>query len=251
MRKARIAVLCLAGAFALFALGATTASAFAPEPEWESCVKAAKLGKTYTGHYSNKTCTETNAKGEGKYERTPVTEGTTFTGKGKAATITVAGKAIKCKKSTAAGEFVNSKRAFTELTFSSCAVNGSKAAPCESPSAGAGTIKTGSLLTAPVYLNAAETEPGVLVRARGAWAEITCGSETFEVTGEVLATAANTSKGTADTFAVNAKGEQTPRIHWLEGEENAQPSFLTAAPGETEATISGVEELGPKGVALY
>ena len=72
-------------------------------------MKAAKVGKTYTGKYSDKECKVTNVKSEGKYEAQPVAEGTPFTGKNKAVTIMAAGKTVTCKKGTETGEYVAEK----------------------------------------------------------------------------------------------------------------------------------------------
>ena len=151
--------LVIALALALGALVATTASAH--ELSYRTCVKATKVGKTYTGKYSDKECKEVNAKSEGKYESQLIAEETPYTGKDKTAVITAAGKTVTCKKGVETGEYIAEQTASEEFTFSGCS-SGKKEA-CQSPSAGAGVIKSGTAKTKLVYLNPAETEIGVLV----------------------------------------------------------------------------------------
>jgi hypothetical protein len=63
MKRMRILGLALVALCAVFAVSAVTASA---APEWAVCGKATKVGKEYTGKYSDKECkTETTG---GKYE---------------------------------------------------------------------------------------------------------------------------------------------------------------------------------------
>jgi hypothetical protein len=73
--------------FAIAAVAAASASAV--EPEYMACVKAVKNAKTkkYEGGYNNKTCTEVNGKGEGKYATQAATLPVSFEGKSKASTF--------------------------------------------------------------------------------------------------------------------------------------------------------------------
>ena len=234
--------LVIAAVLALGALAATTASAH--ELEYRTCVKATKVGKTYTGKFSDKECKEANAKSEGKYEAQPVAEGTPYTGKDKAVVITAAGKTVTCKKGAEAGEYISEKVASEEFTFSGCAAGKKEA--CQSPSAGAGVIKSSAAKTKLVYLNPAETEIGVLVLS-GQLFEYTCGATTIAIEGRLIGSLENTKKGPKLTFATSG-GKQQHQLIYAEGEEFG-PFTLYTEPGEAEATISAVVEDGPKGVS--
>ncbi|HTY97929.1 MAG TPA: hypothetical protein VMB91_12865, partial [Solirubrobacteraceae bacterium] len=67
MKRINVLGLCLVAVFALSAVIAS--AAFAVDPEFQICGKAAKNGKVYTGKYSDKACSAAEPKGEGKYER--------------------------------------------------------------------------------------------------------------------------------------------------------------------------------------
>lgn len=233
--------LVVAVALALGALVATTASAH--ELSYRTCVKATKVGKTYTGKYSDKECKEANAKSEGKYEAQPVAEGAPYTGKDKTVIITAAGKTVTCKKGVEAGEYIAGQVASEEFTFSGCS-SGKKEA-CQSPSAGAGVI-TGAAKTKLVYLNPAETEIGILVLS-GELFEFTCGATTIAIEGHLVGSVENTKKGPKLTFATSG-GKQQHQLFYVEGEEFG-PFTLYTEPGEAEATLSVVVENGLKGVS--
>jgi hypothetical protein len=208
------------------------------------CGKASPKG---TGKYSNSTCTTPNAEGKGGFELESV-EGTAFTSKGKTPTFTVAGKAIKCKKLTDAGEYLGGGFDIETITFTSCDANGNKKEPCTSEGAAGGTIKTDSLISILVPLNEEETQVGVALEpAESAWAVFKCGSETIEVQGGVLGTVTNAAKGQAIAFAVSG-GKQQPGSYWT-GAEFAKLNLYTGA--EVEATLAGTDEQGPKGVGAF
>src|ERR1700685_964281 len=101
MKHVRMLGLCLVAVFAVSGVAVATASA--TEYAYQSCVKASPKD---SGSYKNKTCTEVSEPGKGAYEAVSVNEGTPFTSKGKAATITAEGKVIKCKKASNAGEYL-------------------------------------------------------------------------------------------------------------------------------------------------
>lgn len=238
--------LVVAAVLALGALAATTASAH--QLEYRTCVKATKVGKTYTGKYSDKECKEVNAKSEGKYEAQPVGEGVPFTGKDKTAVITAGGKTVTCKKGTETGEYIAEKVASEEFTFSGCS-SGKKEA-CQSPSAAAGVITSSATKTKLVYLNPAETEMGVFLIPAQPLFEYTCGATTIAVEGRLVGTFENTKKGPKLTFATSG-GKQQHRFFYAEesGEEAFGPFTLFTEPGEVEATLSVVVENGNKGVS--
>jgi hypothetical protein len=238
--------LVVAAVLALGALAATTASAH--QLTYRTCVKAAKVGKVYTGKYSDKECKEVNAKGEGKYEAQPVAEGTPYTGKDKAVTITAAGKTVTCKKGTEAGEYVAEKVATEEFTFSGCSTGKKEA--CQSPSAAAGVIASSAAKTKLVYLDAAETQMGVFVIPPQPMFEYTCGATAVAIEGRLVGSYENTKKGPKLTFATSGGKQQQQFFYAEESEEEAfGPFTLYTEPGEAEATISVVVEDGPKGVS--
>jgi len=239
--------LVLAAVLALGALAATTASAH--QLTYRTCVKAAKVGKTYTGKFSDKECKEANVKSEGKYEAQPVAEGAPYTGKDKAAVITASGKTVTCKKGTEAGEYASEKVATEEFTFSGCSTGKKEA--CQSPAAGAGVIKSSETKTKLVYLNPAETEVGIFVIPAQPVFEYTCGATTVAIEGRLIGNIENTKKGPKLTFATSGGKQQHQFFYAEESEEEAfGPFTLYTEPGEAEATISVVVENGLKGVSF-
>jgi hypothetical protein len=252
-RHVRKLGLLLGAALVLGALVAASASA--AELEYRTCVKAAKSGKLYIGKYLNKTCTE-EASGaqiaegkKNKYEAQSAPEETAFTSKTKAATITVGGKTVKCKKGVGSGELTTERFGTTELTLSSCGVNGNKKEPCESPSAGTGVIKTSTLHSGLVFLDEAETKVGILLTNATGDMTIKCGAESFAVKGRLIGSVTNTTKGMTLTFATTG-GKQAIQSYWLEEEEFGPFAMFTEKEEEeTEATLTVAVEQGPKGVA--
>jgi hypothetical protein len=59
-------------ALVLAAASAGSADASQQQPEYGMCSKAAKVGRTFTGGFNDKACTQPNADGEGKYRLAPV-----------------------------------------------------------------------------------------------------------------------------------------------------------------------------------
>jgi hypothetical protein len=248
MKRIRIVGLCLVAVFALSAVAAASASA-AETPEYKVCGKTPKVGKTYpTGEYSNKECTAPES--GGKYRLEAVKSGTKFTSKSKAATFTVDGTVVKCKKDTDSGAFYVGGAASEEITFSDCAVNGNKKETCETTGAGAGTIKTNQLSDFLVYLNAEETQLGVLlVSSAKSWAEFNCGAKSFAVDGALLGTIENTSKGDTIDFKVSS-GHQAQTTVFEGGNEETGVKLYTE-PGEVEATLETTDEQSSKGIGAY
>ena len=258
MKRIRTIGFCLVAVFAVTALAAASASAAEP-PEFKTCVKATKVGKTYIGHYTAKTCaTASEVETGGKYERAEVESGTTFTSKSKAATITAAGKVIKCKKGADAGEILAGEAESVTITLSSCGINGNKKEPCTTAPAAAGTIVTNKLIGELKYVNAAETEIGILLFKSGAgfpFAKFTCGEETIELHSVLVGTVTNTTKGMTLGFKVSG-GKQEHHAYWEEEEEQTGfgesiPFHLITEPGKKEATLEISDEQGPKGVSAF
>ncbi len=112
--------------FAVLAFSAiTSSSAFAGE--YGVCVKAAKVGKTYTGKYTDKNCSVSNAKSEGKYEWSPYPgpAGTvwTTTSTSKVSTLSTSQGSITCNKNTDTGEVTGTKSNIETVTFTDCTNN--------------------------------------------------------------------------------------------------------------------------------
>jgi hypothetical protein len=127
MRRMGIVGICLAVTLAMSAMAAASASA---APEWKTCVKASKTGKTYNGKYSSKTCSNASfVEGGGqKYELGPFSAAkkTTFTIKGKVgknySLNPETGKYVgftTCKTEKGTGEFTATGATF-KVSYSGC-----------------------------------------------------------------------------------------------------------------------------------
>ncbi len=262
MKSIRTIGLCLIAVFAISASAAASASAAEP-PTYKSCIKATKVGKTYTGHYTSKECTAASkVETGGKYELAEV-EGVPVTVKGKATTLTLKGKVVKCKKAKGTGEIVSGEAEFLTVTFEGCGVNGNKKEPCTTTGHTPGTIVTNELIGEPKWINAAETQPGLVVFGLGfEYAVFDCGSGPLKLKSIVVGTATTTKKGVTAAFKV-VSGKQEKRAIWEEGEEQkgfgeTLPFFLYTTPKEEEekptieeATMETTLELGSKGVGLF
>jgi hypothetical protein len=137
---------------AVFALAALTASAASANPSWKYCAKAAKEGKTYTGHYSDKLCS-TKVESGGKYELVEgVGKGKEFKGKGGLAVLhnVIPGHGdvkVECQKFADSGKVADSGGKGLEYdvksTFSKCKSLGG--APCKTEGGKKETITTKTL----------------------------------------------------------------------------------------------------------
>ena len=263
MKRIRTIGLCLVAIFAISAGAAASASA-AESPTFKSCVKAAKVGKTYVGKFTSKECTAASKVATGgKYELAEVEEGKPVTVKSKATTLTLKGKVVKCKKDVGKGEILGPEVEFLTLTFEKCGINGSTKAPCTTTGHAPGTIVTNELIGEPKWVNSAETQAGLLVFGLGfEFAVFDCGSGPLKLKSVVIGTATNTSKGITVAFKLSG-GKQEKRAYWQEGEEQTSfgeylPFYLYTTPKEEEetptieeATLEGAEELAPKGVGIF
>lgn len=184
MRHLRMIGLCLVAAFALGAVMSATASAELPEVV--ECAKAAKLGKKYTGDYTDKKCSkEASAKEieEGKtnkyvlrpWDKEP-SKVKAFKGKGAGSNLDVVGLGeVTCTSSTDEGKFTGPKTAGgIKVTFKGCEVDHEK---CHSKSAASGEIKTNTLDGEVGYINKATKEVGADLKAESGpyEAEFECG----------------------------------------------------------------------------
>jgi len=207
---------------ALVALGAVAvSSASAAGPEYITCAKAAKSGKTYTGEYNNKTCSEENSKSEGKYERAPLTVKKADKVKGTVGAVNIYLYEPKneveplkghfvCTSGKFSGSIINSHEGTIAITYSGCEAKGTLAGPCNSPHAKNEIVATSTLASKLVWLNEAETEPGIQFKAKsGAISTVECdmGIETAELVGTMTAKIAptkETSKAQTMTFTASS-----------------------------------------------
>jgi len=169
MKRMRILGLALVAVFALSAVMVSGASA--AKPTWKVCAKAAKVGKTFTGKYSDKSCT-TKVETGGKYElEAGIGKGKAFKGKGGKATLhnVVPGKGdikVECASFKDGGSVVApSGVAKVTSTFSKCKSLG---APCKTEGGKKETITTNSLIGSLGYLNKAHTAAGESLTAESA-----------------------------------------------------------------------------------
>jgi len=193
MKSMRILGLCLAAVFAISAVAVSSAAA--STPEYKTCAKAAKVGKTYTGAYTDKNCSELNAKGEGKFERVAVKTPDKFKAKAAATTIYLYDPTTKtlklkviCTKGKDEGEIFNSTEAKLKITYEGCEpLETELKGKCTTAGQAAGTIVTEPAIEKLAWVNSGETEVGVSVAAAaegGPIEKMTCaGAETAELRG--------------------------------------------------------------------
>ncbi len=239
MRSIKIVGLCLIAVFAFSAVAA--GSAFASEPTYLHCGKAAKVGKKYTGGYNNKTCTEVNGAGEGKYATSALTLPTSFEGKSKVSTFyySKAGKIVwevVCKKDKVSGTIEEPSSFEGTITFESCSASNEVTK--------AKAVKCASSVVVPVVAPLREetvpatSHPGVTALFFAP--AYSCGGVSFEittaypfVTGEV----SPTSKGELGVWKVNPSTGLQSLEGWI---EEGSPS--TWPPAEAEVTEGASSE---------
>ncbi len=96
------------------------------QPEYRLCVKAAKAGKRFTGHYEGSRCGQPDPAGEGKYEAEAVKPGAVFKVTGKAATFyyhsPVTGLAwrVKCAHTTVRDVIAGPSLSYETIGFEGC-----------------------------------------------------------------------------------------------------------------------------------
>jgi hypothetical protein len=258
MKRISMVALCIAAVFAFAATSAMASGA----PTFKVCAKATKVGKTYTGKYNDKACTESNPKSEGKYELEGYKSAKKLGFKSKSGKsvlysyipkVGIAGT-VECAKDKGEGTITGESTATAVVIFEKCESSGFK---CTSAGEKAGNIKTNTLDQQLVWLNApTDTEVGVVVEApsEGPSASFNC-EEHLKVTtigslvGKITGNVGAISKEFSETFSVNkTTGEQIP------GEAEGTPHSLYSAI-ESEAftgTLPSGEETADavKGEAL-
>jgi hypothetical protein len=144
----RLTRLCAVLAAAVAVSAGAVASASASAPEFGRCLKAAKVGKAFTGHFSDAACTKEVTEAErakkGKFEWSPgaVKKHQTTAG-GKGVLTTVGGLGVKCETEHSTGEYSGSKEVKNVVvTFTGCESAG---AACNTTGAASGELVTKDL----------------------------------------------------------------------------------------------------------
>lgn len=224
---------------AVFAISAVVAASAAAEtfPSYKVCAKAPKVDKHYTGRFNQKTCTEVNAKGEGKYEVEPWTASMKPNLKGKGGEVTLDGyekgvgvlASIACKKSTDVGKITGESTGTEVITLQQCT---GEEEPCTSSGAKTGDIVTDPLTTTLVTLKEeTDSEAGIVgidVAGTGGeekdvTAEFKCGTDVLKTTGSLLGAVTgdvwSASKDQTETFAIDKETGENVYNHELGGVE--------------------------------
>ncbi len=238
MKHFKIGGLCLA---ALFALGvATSASAGATElPAIYECAKAPKVGKTYTGHYSSKTCSPASyvEAGGQKYEFQPwdkaAGKAKAFKGKGGDANLEIVGVGgVTCTKSASTGYFTGPKTVGkVTVVFTGCELNGHTCQGAAPKASKSGEVITNALSGEIGYINKAKVEVGVVLKPETAlyFGEFNCGELKFRtggaVIGKVSSPANEMTKEVALSFT-ESSGKQHPEMF-----EGGTPQVLYSEEG--------------------
>jgi hypothetical protein len=210
MKRIGIGTALLAAVISLAALSATSVAAAAGGPEYLACgkVKKNKTTKKYTGHYKNKLCSEVSVTNEGAYEHVaakfPIKTSVKKLGETSIYLYNPVEHKneaeVPCTGGSESGSIINSGEETLTITYTGCVVpttlkTGKTAqdpGPCKSPGKASGEVVTEPLVTKLVWLDEAETVPGVLVEAAmpgGTFQEAECGGGLVKVktTGALLA----------------------------------------------------------------
>jgi len=222
MRRIKMMGLCLVAVLALAAVAVSSASAALPE--YKTCVKAPKVGKTIpTGEFSDKNCSVAAPGGKYKLGSWSEAKKQGFKGKNGVSTLdsyipeneatpwtggTVVGT-VSCKSGKSVGEITGPKTSTVTVEFKTCTSEGKK---CTSTGQKTGTIKTALLSATLGYI-----EPGVVgsdieAVSKGASASFSCEGLEIVTVGSVIGVNTGNvnkfSKEGTQTFNVNAKGGQ-------------------------------------------
>ena len=214
MKRMKVLGLCLVAMFAFTALIAS--AAFAGDPEYQVCGKAAKEGKTELGHYSNKNCESASfvEAGGQKYERESVASAKKkgFKGKNSGAPHNnivnpfgekkggptepgVIEGTTTCSKEKVTGENTGPKTNTWSTVYGKCgAVVAKIPTECNTKGAKKGEIKTDELESTLANLDKGPGHKKVGIRVKGKGpggrlAQYECleGGLNVEVFGEILA----------------------------------------------------------------
>jgi len=261
MQHIRIVGLCLVVAVVLSVVGASEASAAAPE--YGRCTKAEKNSKKeYNGTFSDSKCEKEVPLAErtkkGKYIWTPGAGKAKFTTSGGVGVLTtVGGSGVECKTESSSGEFKpgdNKEETGVVVKFNECLSLGLF---CNTPGAKTGELVTNQLEGLVGWENKAskktdlELFPAKSVSS-GLFIEFECSGLAVKVKGHVLVPIKNGTMTETETLKFKAtKGVQKPS-KW---EESASPAILEAsfsnfkggafeqAGQNITSTVKGEEEL--------
>ncbi len=260
MRRIKMMGLCLVVVFAVAAVAVSSASAALPE--YKVCAKAAKVGKFFTGEYTDKLCSAKSGTKTGKYELESweAAKKKALTGKNGTSTLTsyipeneatpwtggTAAGVVTCKSGKSKGEITGAKTATIKVEFKTCSTEGKK---CTSPSAKTGTINTKQLTATLGYISGG-VGSDVEATDHGVSAEFSCEGLAIVTTGSVIGVNTGNvnkvSKEGTQTFAENAKhGQEVVFGEFPENPETGPAHFLLSKitpPGvtlpSTENTVS-------------
>jgi len=167
MKRIRIVGMCLVAVFALGAIIASAASAAAPE--YQTCVKAEKVGKLYPhGEFSDKACSVPSP--GGKYSVGAWNAGKKVTDKGKGTSpvnrqiypaLKEAVADVECTSEKTAGELTGPKTAKTKAEYKGC--KDSEGKNCNTAGEGKGKIHTEQLVTELLAQPGAAEGVGILI----------------------------------------------------------------------------------------
>jgi hypothetical protein len=245
-RRSRIvdAGVCVLVVCVVVVAGASSASAAGGFPGYYRCIKAEKLGKAYTGEYTEKECkTKATPANTGKYDLQEVDSGL-FEATGKSVTLLAhstrgLAESILCKRGVSRGELLDSDVYATDrLTLEGCVGNDEKKTdPCGN--ATAEEIQTSALFSTLVWLNKSASEPGLLLEGEAEqFAVFKCGAEQVDVRGYLVGAIENTRKGHTITYALSTSGQQAHRSAWIFGAEIIALNLYTQTGAtQTETTI--------------
>jgi hypothetical protein len=229
----------LAAVIALAALGAASVAMAAGGPEYLACGKAAKVNGKLTGKYANNLCSQTSPTSEGKYERVAAKFPIKTKAKFGPTTIYLynpiehkAESEVPCKTGVESGMLTGPREGTVSFVYYGCEVppTGKFPGPCttptEPPQKKLGTVVTEPLATKLVWLDEAESVPGILVQPvapGGLYEEVRCllGKVIVKQTGGLLAKltpAGEVSKLFTVTFAASpTTGEPEFDSYWEGG----------------------------------
>jgi hypothetical protein len=220
MRQVRLLLLCVLGVTVATTMCAPTV--FAGPPEYGRCLKAAKVGKTYTGMFTNSGCTTKSETKTGEYEWYPGAMKAKQTSSGGKGVLEEVGKyAVECTAETSTGEYTGTREGKNIIVkFKGC-----KVVPyvCTSPGHEEGELETVPLEGKAVWENEKEHKTALdLYPSAGheTFIEFSCGAViTVSVKGSVLVPITADKMATTFTLKFKAKhGFQVPE----EYEENGK-----------------------------
>lgn len=219
MRRLRLVGPCLLVTCVVGAI--VVASALAAPPEYGRCDKAAKVGKVYTGNFTNSGCTTKSEAKTGKFEWFPGALKAKQTSTGGKGVLEEVGKyAVECASESSTGEYTGTKEGKNIVVkFKGC-----KVTPyiCTSEGHEPGELETYPLEGRAVWENEKEHKTALdLFPSVGheTFIEFSCGAViTVSVKGSVLVPI--TADKMSGTFTLKFKskhGFQTPEYYEEEG----------------------------------